>query len=38
MLTTDFRKIIPGVIHKANESYLVLQAEEVLRNFYPGRP
>ncbi|MBP7078992.1 MAG: Lon protease [Synergistetes bacterium ADurb.Bin155] len=33
MLTTDFRKIIPGVIHKANGGYLVLQAEEVLRNF-----
>ena len=33
MLTTDFRKIIPGAIHRANGGYLVLQAEEVLRNF-----
>jgi len=33
MLTTDFRKIIAGVIHKANGGYLVLNAEEVLRNF-----
>lgn len=33
MLTTDFRKIIAGVIHKSNGGYLVLQAEEVLRNF-----
>lgn len=33
MLTTDFRKIIAGVIHKANGGYLVLQAEEIIRNF-----
>lgn len=33
MLTTDFRKIIAGVIHKANGGYLVLNAEEILRNF-----
>ncbi|HDQ93312.1 MAG TPA: ATP-dependent protease, partial [Synergistetes bacterium] len=33
MLTTDFRKIIAGVIHKANGGYLVLNVEEVLRNF-----
>ena len=33
MLTTEFRKIISGVIHRANGGYLVLQAEEILRNF-----
>ena len=33
MLTTDFRKIIAGVMHKANGGYLVLNVEEVLRNF-----
>ncbi|MDO9507793.1 MAG: ATP-binding protein [Thermovirgaceae bacterium] len=33
MLTTDFRKIIAGVIHKANGGYLVLHAEEILRNY-----
>lgn len=33
MLTTDFRKIIAGVIHKANGGYLLLNAEEMLRNF-----
>ncbi|MGC9489908.1 MAG: AAA family ATPase [Thermovirgaceae bacterium] len=33
VLTTDFRKIIAGAIHRANGGYLVLHAEEVLRNF-----
>jgi len=33
MLTTDFRKIIAGVIHRANGGYLVLNAEEILRNY-----
>lgn len=33
VLTTDFRKIISGAIHRANGGYLVLHAEEVLRNF-----
>ncbi|AER66806.1 peptidase S16 lon domain protein [Thermovirga lienii DSM 17291] len=33
ILATDFRKIIAGAIQKANGGYLILQAEEVLRNF-----
>jgi len=33
MLTTDFRKIISGAIHRANGGYLLLHAEEVLRNY-----
>ena len=32
MLTTDFTMIIGGAIHRANGGYLVLQAEEVLRD------
>lgn len=33
VLATDFRKIISGAIQKANGGYLILQAEELLRNF-----
>lgn len=33
VLTTDFRKIVAGAIHRANGGYLVLHVEEVLRNF-----
>ncbi|MFP4482962.1 MAG: Lon protease family protein [Thermovirgaceae bacterium] len=33
VLTTDFKKIIAGAIHRANGGYLVLHAEEILRNF-----
>jgi len=33
VLATDFRKIIAGTIQKANGGYLILQAEELLRNF-----
>ena len=32
-LYTDFRKIVPGAIHRANGGYLVLDAEEILRQF-----
>jgi len=31
-LTTDFMKIKPGLLHKANGGYLVLQAHDVLAN------
>jgi len=31
-LTTDFMKIKPGLLHKANGGYLILQAYEVLTN------
>jgi len=33
VLTTDFRKVVAGAIQRANGGYLVLHAEEVLRNF-----
>jgi predicted ATP-dependent protease len=32
-LYTDFRRIMPGAIHKANGGFLVLEAEELLRQF-----
>jgi len=32
-LYTDFRKIVPGAVHRANGGYLVLDAEEILRQF-----
>ena len=32
-LYTDFRKIVPGALHRANGGFLVLDAEEVLRQF-----
>ena len=32
-LTTDFMKIKPGLFHKANGGYLILQARDVLSNF-----
>lgn len=32
-LYTDFRKIVPGAIHQANGGYLLLEAEELLRQF-----
>jgi len=32
-LYTDFRKIVPGAIHRANGGFLVLDAEEILRQF-----
>ncbi|MCL2700049.1 MAG: AAA family ATPase, partial [Defluviitaleaceae bacterium] len=31
-LTTDFMKIKPGLLHKANGGYLILQAQDVLSN------
>ncbi|MFH0849148.1 MAG: AAA family ATPase [archaeon] len=31
-LTTDFTMIVPGSIHRANGGYLVMPAEELLRN------
>ncbi len=33
VLTTDFKKIVAGAVHRANGGYLVLHIEEVLRNF-----
>lgn len=32
-LYTDFRKIVAGAIHRANGGYLVLEAEELLRQY-----
>jgi len=32
-LYTDFRRIAPGAIHKANGGFLILEAEELLRQF-----
>ncbi|MEG1642452.1 MAG: ATP-binding protein [Synergistaceae bacterium] len=32
-LSTDFRKITPGAIHKANGGFLLIDAEELLRQF-----
>lgn len=32
-LSTDFMKIKPGLFHKANGGYLILQAESVLSNY-----
>lgn len=32
-LNTDFRKITPGSIHKANGGFLLIEAEELLRQF-----
>jgi len=32
-LYTDFRKIVPGALHRANGGFLVLDAEEILRQF-----
>ncbi len=32
-LYTDFRRITPGAMHKANGGFLVLEAEELLRQF-----
>jgi lon-related putative ATP-dependent protease len=32
-LYTDFKKIVPGAIHKANGGFLVLEAEELFRHF-----
>ena len=32
-LYTDFRRIVPGAIHRANGGFLVLEAEELLRQF-----
>lgn len=32
-LYTDFRRITPGAMHRANGGFLVLEAEEVLRQF-----
>jgi lon-related putative ATP-dependent protease len=34
ILATDFSKIKPGAIHKANGGYLVLHINDVLKNFY----
>ena len=34
ILATDFSKIKPGAIHKANGGYLVLHVNDVLKNFY----
>lgn len=34
MVTTDFTKIKPGLIHLANGGYLILQAKDVLSNFH----
>lgn len=33
MLTTDFTMIKPGAVHRANGGYLVIQANELLRDF-----
>jgi len=33
-LTTDFMKIKPGLLHKANGGYLVLQANDLLTNYH----
>ena len=33
-LTTDFMKIKPGLLHKANGGYLILQAHDVLSNMH----
>ena len=33
-LTTDFMKIKPGLLHKANGGYLVLQAHDLLTNLH----
>ncbi len=32
-LTTDFMKIKPGLFHKANGGYLIVQAQDILSNF-----
>ena len=32
-LYTDFRKIMPGALHRANGGFLLLEAEKVLRQF-----
>ncbi len=32
--TTDFMKIKPGLLHKANGGYLILQARDVLSNYH----
>ncbi|MCX7828669.1 MAG: AAA family ATPase [Thermanaerothrix sp.] len=32
-LYTDFKKIVPGAIHRANGGFLVLEAEELFRHF-----
>jgi lon-related putative ATP-dependent protease len=34
VLTTDFSKIKPGSIHKANGGYLILNLLDVLKNYY----
>jgi len=34
VLTTDFSKIKPGSIHKANGGYLVLHVYDIIKNFY----
>lgn len=34
ILATDFSKIKPGAIHKANGGYLVLHVNDLLKNFY----
>lgn len=34
ILATDFSKIKPGAIHKANGGYLVLHVSDVLKNYY----
>ncbi|SHH28513.1 Lon protease family protein [Tepidibacter thalassicus] len=34
MIKTDFTKIVPGALHKANGGYLVLYIDQVLRNPY----
>ncbi|MDD4802611.1 MAG: ATP-binding protein [Syntrophomonas sp.] len=34
VLTTDFSRIKPGAIHKANGGYLVLHINDIIKNFY----
>ncbi|PKM76411.1 MAG: ATP-dependent protease [Firmicutes bacterium HGW-Firmicutes-15] len=34
VLTTDFSRIKPGAIHKANGGYLVLHVYDIIKNFY----
>ena len=33
-LFTDFTKLKPGALHKANGGFLILQANDLLKNYY----
>jgi len=33
-MSTDFMKIKPGILHKANGGYLILQAQDVMANYH----